>query len=85
MLDRMISNSNGKGKKAVYVWIGGIIFGLLFTILIWILGPNLNHFIVTFLPFQGGFSYYWKLPTRNFWTMAIVWSFYLSNQFRYGV
>ena len=81
MLDEMISDSKGKGKKAVYLWIGGIIFSLLFTLLIWILGPNLNHFIVTFVPFQGGFSYYWKLPIRNFWTMAIIWAFYLSNQF----
>ncbi len=76
----LLSGANISGKKAVYVWFGGIIFSILFTFLIWITGPNLNHFIVTFLPFQGGFWYYWKLPTRNFWTMAIVWSFYLVNQ-----
>ena len=70
MSDKIISNTKAKGKKAVYVWFGGIIFSLLFTILIWITGPYLNHFIITFLPFQGGFWYYWKLPTRNFWTMA---------------
>ena len=80
MLDKIISNTKGKDKKAVYVWFGGIIFSLLFTMLIWITGPYLNHFLITFLPFQGGFWYYWKLPTRNFWTMAIVWGFYLLNQ-----
>jgi len=70
-----------KSRKAIYVWIAGVIGGLIFTWLIWFLGPNLNHFINSFLPFQGGFWYFWKLPTRNFWTMAIVWSFYLVNQF----
>jgi hypothetical protein len=75
------SNSGDiKSKKAVYVWIGGIVFSILFTALIWLLGPNLNHFIQTFLPYQGGFWYYWKLPTRNFFSMAIVWIFYLINQ-----
>lgn len=68
-------------KRAIYVWICGILFSVLFTLLIWILGPNLNHFTSIFLPFQGGFDYYWKLPVRNFQTMFIVWSFYLANQF----
>jgi hypothetical protein len=81
MLDNLLSRLNLSGKTAIYVWICGIIFSLLFTLLIWITGPNLYHFTQTFLPFQGGFSYYWKLPTRNFWTMAIVWAFYLANQF----
>ena len=52
MLDKIISKTKGNGKKAVYVWFGGIIFGLLFTLLIWNLGPNLNHFIVTFHHFR---------------------------------
>jgi hypothetical protein len=68
-------------RKATYVWFGGVIGSLFFTWLIWYLGPDLNHFIQTFIPFQGGFWYFWKLPTRNFWTMVIVWSFYLANQF----
>jgi hypothetical protein len=75
------ANRRSKSMKAIYVWLGGVVGGLFFTLLIWYLGPNLNHFIQTFLPFQGGFWYFWKLPTRNFWTMAIVWSFYLANQF----
>ena len=76
------SNSrNSKSRNAIYIWFAGILFSVFFTILIWFLGPNLNHFIQTFLPYQGGFWYYWKLPTRNFWSMAIVWAFYLINQF----
>lgn len=70
-----------KSKKAAYVWLGGIIFGLLFTILIWLLGPNLNHFTSTLLLINNANWYYWKLPERNFLTMAIVWVFYLANQF----
>jgi hypothetical protein len=80
MFDNIISGLNNSKKQAVYVWIASIIFGLLFTLLIWLLGPNLNHFIITLKPFQGGLTYFWKLPVRNFWTMAIVWTFYLSNQ-----
>jgi hypothetical protein len=72
---------NIKSKIATYIWFAGILFSIFFTILIWFLGPNLNHFIQTFLPYQGGFWYYWKLPTRNFWSMVIVWAFYLINQF----
>ena len=80
MFDGIVSGLNKTKKPAVYIWIASIIFGLLFTLLIWLLGPNLNHFIITFKPFQGGLTYFWKLPVRNFWTMAIVWTFYLSNQ-----
>jgi len=83
MLDRMISNSNGKGKKAVYVWIGGIIFGLLFTILIMDLGPNLNHFIVTFLPFQEVSRTTGNFQPENFCDNGHVWAVLSSNQLYY--
>ncbi len=46
MFDNIISGLNNSKKQAVYVWIASIIFGLLFTLLIWLLGPNLNHFII---------------------------------------
>lgn len=69
-----------KSKTALYVWFGSILFALLFTMLIWVLGPNLNHFTAT-LPLLNNLDhYYWKLPVRDFWAMAIVWIFYLSNQ-----
>lgn len=67
-------------KPAIYVWFGSIIFAVLFTILIWILGPNLDHFTATLLPINNLNHYYWKLPDRNFWTMTIVWGMYISNQ-----
>lgn len=74
------TNTKPKSRAAIYLWAGSIIFGLLFTLLIWLLGPNLNHFLITLLPDQGSNWYFWKLPSRDFWTMAIVWIFYLSNQ-----
>jgi len=80
LFENLLERINRSGNGAVHVWFGAIIFSILFTILIWITGPDLQHFVVTFLPFQGGFWYFWKLPTRNFWGMAIVWAFYLLNQ-----
>ena len=74
------TNKKPKSRAAIYLWAGSIIFALLFTSLIWLLGPNLNHFLLTLLPDQGSSWYFWKLPSRDFWTMAIVWIFYLSNQ-----
>lgn len=72
--------TNRRPKTAIYVWFGSIIFAFLFTVLIWLLGPNLNHFTVTLLPLNNINHYYWKLPVRNFWSMVIVWSFYIANQ-----
>jgi len=70
-----------KSRSARYLWLFGILFAVFFTILIWLLGPNLKHFIDTFLPDQGASWYYWKLPSRDFWGMAITWAFYLGHQF----
>jgi hypothetical protein len=49
--------------------------------LIWVLGPNLKHFVSAFLPDQGAAWYYWKLPERDFWGMVFVWVMYLFHQF----
>jgi hypothetical protein len=73
-------NKEDKSNTAVKVWFGAIIFGVLFTVLIWLLGPNLDHFTRILLPDQGSSWYFWKLPAREFWTMTIVWIFYLANQ-----
>ena len=67
--------------KARYTLVGCIIFSILFTIIIWLLGPNLNHFTLILLPDQGSGWYYWQLPYRDFWAMNIVWLFYFANQF----
>lgn len=53
---------------------------MLFTCLIYLTGPNLNHFLAILLPDQGSSWYFWKLPTRNFFAMVLVWIFYLVNQ-----
>jgi hypothetical protein len=62
----------------VALW-GGILFGLLFTALIWWARPIMED--VTLLPDQGVAWYYWKLPEPTFWTHATAWGFYLMHQF----
>jgi len=74
-------NETKNSKNAIYLWVIGVIFSLLFTGLIYLTGPNLNHFLAILLPDQGSSWYYWKLPSREFLTMAIVWTLYLANQF----
>ncbi|MGY5874524.1 MAG: hypothetical protein RTU30_02150 [Candidatus Thorarchaeota archaeon] len=64
--------------NAVRVWVGMILFGVLFTILIFVLGPLLDRFVLG--PDTGAEWYYWQLPTRNDLAMLITWSFYLSQQ-----
>ncbi|MCP8322556.1 MAG: hypothetical protein L6N96_00035, partial [Candidatus Methylarchaceae archaeon HK02M2] len=66
---------------AYYTWAGLLVFAVGFILLIWILGPLLQPFLDILLPDQGSDWYYWKLPVRNFWTMFIVWTLYLSHQF----
>lgn len=72
-------------NPATYVWIGGLIFAIGFTFLIWLLGPLLDPVLGTLLPdppgAEGAAWYYWKLPAREFMTMFIVWTFYLAHQF----
>ena len=75
-----IASSRGS-RGAYYAWAGGVVFAAGFTLLIWVLGPSLQPFLDTLLPDQGAAWYYWKLPARDFWTMFIVWTFYLSHQF----
>jgi hypothetical protein len=66
--------------KAKYIWIFGVVFAFVFVFLIWFLAPNLKHFSDTLIQRNDINWYYWKLPTRNFWTMNIVWALYLANQ-----
>lgn len=77
---KKVTSKNVK-VNALYIWAGCIIFSVLFTLLIWLSGPNLNHFTSILLPDQGSNWYYWQLPYRDFWAMNIVWIFYLANQF----
>jgi len=73
--------SDVKSKKAYYAWAGAVIFSIVFTFIIWFVGPFLEPFLSSLGPDQGASWYYWKLPTREFMTMLIVWSFYLMHQF----
>jgi hypothetical protein len=74
-------NNVNRSKSAHYVWAGGLVFTVAFTLLILALGPFLDPVLAILLEDQGAAWYFWKLPTREFMTMFIVWSFYLAHQF----
>jgi hypothetical protein len=73
--------SSPRAGPAFKLWISGLVFTVLFTLVIWLLGPGLKRFSDTFLPDQGAAWYYWVLPSRQFWTMFIAWALYLCHQF----
>ena len=60
-----------------FLW-GGILFSLLFTILIWWSGQRLST--IPHLPDQGALWYFWKLPSPTFWGRVTSWGFYLLHQ-----
>lgn len=64
-------------NDTVVLWVG-IVFSVLFTGLIWWLGPFLDS--VALAPDQGASWYYWKLPNPTFWTRATAWGFYFVHQ-----
>ncbi len=68
-------------RPVYYAWAGGLVFTVMFTLVIWAVGRGLDPFLFTLLPDQGAAWYFWKLPTREFMTMFIVWTFYLAHQF----
>ena len=74
--------SSKQVSRSVYsAWAGAIVAAVVFTALIWLFGASLQPFLDTLLPDRGASWYYWKLPSRDFWTMFIVWSLYLLHQF----
>ncbi len=81
----MIANmSNENDQKTVIrkdiIALGiGVVFSLLFTGIIWQLGPLLDK--VQLAADQGASWYFWKLPNPTFWTRATAWGFYLAHQF----
>lgn len=70
-----------KSRSALYLWIFGLVFAISFTLFIWSLGPDLKHFVASFLPDRGASWYYWKLPARDQLGMIVVWALYLGHQF----
>lgn len=71
-------NLNNKKVGTAVLW-GGLLFSLLFTLLIWLAGPNLAQFVIT--PDQGASWYEWQLAEPTFWSRATAWGFYLAHQF----
>jgi hypothetical protein len=57
---------------------GGLLFSLVFTVLIWWGGQWLDR--SSFLPDQGAWWYFWKLPNPTFWTRATAWVLYVAHQ-----
>ena len=68
-------------RRAYYAWAGGLIFTVVFTLLIWAVGPFLDSVLGGLDIDSGAADYFWKLNDREFLTMFIVWSFYLAHQF----
>ncbi|MCJ7623671.1 MAG: hypothetical protein MUO76_09225 [Anaerolineaceae bacterium] len=67
-----------KRSDITAMWVG-IVFSLLFTGLIWWLGPRLDK--IALLPDQGASWYYWKLPDPTVLSRVTAWGFYLLHQF----
>lgn len=65
-------------KDLAALWLG-ILFSLVFTLVIWWAGQRLDT--SSFLPDQGASWYFWKLPNPTFWSRATAWGFYLAHQF----
>jgi hypothetical protein len=59
--------------------VGGILFSLIFTGIIWAAGARLEAFPK--LPDQGPSWYYWKLAEPSAITHLTAWGFYLAHQF----
>lgn len=57
---------------------GGIIFSLLFTIIIWLANPLLSRFVIA----SNGepLFYDWQLLNATFWGQATAWGFYALHQ-----
>jgi hypothetical protein len=68
-------------RRAYYAWVGGLVFTVLFTLLIWLTGPFLDSVLGGLNPDSGAADYFWKLNDREVLTMVIVWIFYLAHQF----
>ncbi len=67
-----------RGRHDVWALIGGVVFSLAFTGLIWWAGQWLAA--VPHLPDLGVDWYYWRLAEPTFWTRATAWGFYLAHQ-----
>jgi hypothetical protein len=80
MTDKSVTKSAQASTQKLdtrYLW-GGILFSILFTILIWWSGQRLAA--IPHLPDQGALWYYWKLTEPTFWGRLTSWGFYTLHQ-----
>ena len=72
-----INNTPSSASSNQTLW-GGILFSLLFTLLIWAVNGRLET--IELLPDQGASWYFWKLPEATFWTRLTAWGSYTLHQ-----
>ncbi len=77
---QLTGEKSSSGYSAAKAWVIAVVFAFIFPLLIWYLSPGLARFTSILLPDQGADWYYWKLPARDTFTMAVVWGFYLAHQ-----
>jgi hypothetical protein len=65
-------------RKDVLAVIGGVLFSLVFTGVIWWAGGRLAA--IPHLPDTGPSWYFWKLPEQTVWGRITAWGFYFAHQ-----
>lgn len=67
-------------KNASYALWGGLIFSILFTLLIALLDFRLDALEATFAADAGADYYFWQLPTPTWLSQSVVWLLYVLHQ-----
>jgi len=67
-----------KSRHDRFAMWGGVLFSLLFTVLIWALGSRLAT--IDHLPDAGASWYYWQLPEQTLAGRYTAWGFYFAHQ-----
>jgi hypothetical protein len=74
---RLETSGSASRKDNLILW-GCVLFSLLYTALIYLLGGRLQS--IPRLPDQGASWYFWKLPEPTFWSRFSVWALYFVHQ-----
>lgn len=74
----MNSSATASSQGAKKALAGGVLFSLIFTVIIGWAGRWIDH--SGFIPDQGASWYYWKLPEPTFWTHVTAWGLYALHQ-----
>ncbi len=78
--NKAIQKTTGKPtsqKLDIRFLLGGILFSLIFSFIIWWTGQRLSS--VSHLPDQGALWYFWKLPAPTFWGRLTSWGLYFLH------